>query len=83
MRTLKNGQPWKMRDGDAVAITCCDCELQHEMFIDIDKKRNTLSLKFYRDDFATTENRKEKGIVLYRRKQKVKKKEKTKKMILR
>jgi len=63
-----NGEPWIIKDSEVVGMICCDCELRHEVEIDIDKKRNSITLTSFRNDFKTDKARKKEGIVLYRRK---------------
>ncbi len=74
MKTLVNGEPWTHQHDTVPSHVCCDCGLEHQVVVSINSKKKTVTLKHYRDDFATTETRKRKGIVLYRIKEKAKKK---------
>ncbi len=73
MRTLKNGEPWTHQHDTVPAHICCDCGLEHQVIVSVNAKKKTVTLKYYRDDFATTARRKGKGIVLYMKKDKVRK----------
>ena len=61
-----DGEPWIIEDKDVVDIYCCDCGLVHLIAVLIEGKKVTL--KHYRDTYATNARRKEKKIVVYRRK---------------
>jgi len=69
---LKDGEPWEIKHGEATTITCCDCGLLHKMFVDIKGKK--LTLRFFRDTWETKKKREKDKIVIYRRKEKGKKK---------
>jgi len=66
IKPLKNGEPWELEDGVATVNTCCDCGLAHQIFVDIKGKK--VFLRFYRDTWQTTENRKTDKIIIYRKK---------------
>ena len=54
---LDNGEPWVFK-GKALkaTLTCCDCGLNHLMFLENTGKK--VEIKLYRDDWMTREKRK-------------------------
>ena len=67
---LISGEPWIIDDDCTTNHECCDCGLEHQMIVNVNTEKKTVTLRFYRDGYATIENRKREGIVLYRRKPK-------------
>ncbi len=57
-KSLMNGEPWKIKNHSVEIHGCCDCNLTHMMGVDYDKKNDTITLAFYRDDYLTTKRRK-------------------------
>ena len=63
---IANGTPVRLRVGEVRYLICCDCHLAHLLVVDKIGK-DTVDIKFYRDDYATAQERKKK-----RKKKKVK-----------
>ena len=61
------GEPRELQDGGAYSEFYCDCELTHFFTVDIDYKKKTVSLCYFRDDYKTEKYRKKNGIVVYQR----------------
>lgn len=64
---LISGEPRELDDGGAYYEFCCSCELTHFFTVNIDYKKKTVTLCYYRDDYDTEKYRKENGIVIYQR----------------
>ncbi len=63
---LLDGEPWDWEDNCMYPHICCDCGLTHMISVNIIGKK--IRVKFYRDSYRTNRDRKEEGIVVYKRK---------------
>lgn len=66
-RVFRNGEPWILKDKEVVGHICCDCELRHEIQIDINSRKKEVTLTSFRNDYETEQLRKKYGVVVYRR----------------
>ena len=65
---LQSGEPRELEDGGCYFEFCCDCELTHMFTVDVDPKKKTATITYYRDDHRTEKYRAKEKIVIYRRK---------------
>lgn len=56
---LLDGEPWLLRTNEPFYLTCCDCGKAHLITVDIIEK-NSIVLRFYRDEYMTCLNRQKK-----------------------
>lgn len=53
---LDNGEPWVFKGKSLkAALTCCDCSLNHLMFLENTGKK--VEIRLYRDDWVTRQKR--------------------------
>jgi len=75
---LMGGEPRILEDGGVYSEFCCDCQLSHLFTVDINFKKKEVAICYFRDDWDTERYRKGNNIVIYQRRKKRGKINKTK-----